>query len=219
MTARAQIIPSNASFGFIFQMVANGGGTGTNPKTYSVTTFGNNDLLGATNDNAPGVTLGWASDPGDSSDPANRVPPTGRQYDAQVSPNNIRLSQVSLVSLRMTHGIRSIVQQAYLPSSFAYQRDVQAGIGPPVDNDAIIGDFSGCRRITVQLIDEVIPDPPPGGQLSIVVNGIVLSRVQAAGAAPMPQLHTFHLNNLGAIQVVNLSAGIVTIGVHVETNL
>lgn len=216
MQPRTKIIPANSSFGFIFRMVANGGGTGLSPKTYSVlgAAFATNQfLLGATDDNVAGVTLGWPSDPGDSPDPANRVPPTGRVYDADVSPNNIRLSQVSLQSLRMTHGIRAVPSQPYLPSSFAYQRDVTAAAA----ND-IIGDFSGCKRVTVQLIADAAGPPPPLGS-GIVANGLFMSLAQPVTTAPAPTLHTFHLSNLGDIQVVNLSAGIVTIGVHVETDL
>lgn len=216
--ARTKLVPSNSSFGFVFAMVANGGGSGSNPKTYSIlgAAFATNQfLLGSTSDNAAGVSLGWSSDPGDSPDPITRAAPITRQYDANVSPNNIRLSQVSIQSLRMTHGIsypRGVTPQPYLPTGFAFERTTS---GAPAA-DAIVGDFSGCRRITVQLINDAGGGPPAIGLLA---NGIALGLGQAAARGPLPNMHVFHETNLGAIQVVNLSSGIITVGVHVETDL
>lgn len=214
MKNRAKIVPANASFGFVFQMVANGGGGGTNPKTYGILSAANQLLLGSTDDNAAPVSLGWPSDPGDSTDPANRVPPGGRAYVANFSPNNIRLSQVSLQSLRMSHGIRSEATRAYLPSSSFFNRN---NAGAPAA-DVIVGDFSGCKRIAVQLINDAAGPPPPAGS-GVVVNGLFLSLAQPVTTAPQPTLHVFHETNLGSIQVVNLSAAVVTVGVHVETDL
>lgn len=211
MQPRAKIVPSNASFGFIFQMVPNGAGGGVNPKTYGVLSPANQLLLGATDDNVAGVSLGWPSDPGDSPDPANRVPPFGRVYVADYSPNNIRLSQVSLQSLRMTHGIRSEPSRPNLPSSSYFERSVAAAAV-----DDIIGDFSGCRRITVQLLHDAA-EPP--ASIGLLVNGMAMGLSLPVATAPLINAHTFHLTNLGEVQVVNLSSGIVTVGVHVETDL
>lgn len=218
-------VPRNATFGFSFLIEANGGGTGTNPKTYGIDNPANQFLLGATSDNAPGVTLGWPSDPGDSPDPANRVAPLSRQYDAGVSPNNIRLSQVSLQSITASYGIRSEPSRPNLPTSFFWQRSLN---GLPGAADDIVGDLSGIRRLVVTLnhprqdalLEAVIGGLPQFGR--ILVNGSILLN------ETMPQVE-LEVSNLGLVTVVNLSTGFdgegmivpirAVVGVHVEANL
>lgn len=217
--SKVRPIPGNSSFGFIFQMVPNGGGGGASPKTYSVTDPANQFLEGFTDDNAAPVSRGWPSDPGDSTDPVNRTPPASRAYIANQSPNNIRLSQVSLVSIRYSHGIWREKNRQYLPTSTFFDRDLS---GAPANNE-IIGDLSGCRRITVTLIDDATAGNIPPF-VSLIANGIGLGlgtfrNAEGLGRGQMPVLHTFHLNNLGAVQVTNLSAAVITVGVHVELSL
>lgn len=201
-----KVIPGNASFGFTFRIVGNGGGFGTAPKAYDPTIVGNDNLLGFTDDNTAGVTLLWASDPGDNSPPPVGAPGS-RVYDpappfTALSPNNIRLSQVALNSLRASYGIRSTPKAAMLPTSFGFNRSLSLAQAA----DDIVGDIGGIRRITVSLLTPI----PPG--FFVLCNGsIPLNDF-------MPSF-TFHLNNLGAVTVVNQTGAPAIIGVHCEINL
>lgn len=225
-TVRPAEQAKNACFGFSFLLAANGAGPGANPKIYSALTPTNQFLLGFTDDAIAGVTLGWESDPGDNIFPPGypsvpAIPPTSRAYPAApgpfFSPNNIRLSQVSLKSLTASYGIRALPGQNSLPTGFAYGRNL-FNLGAQPDN-SIVGDFAGCRRVRVSLIS-------PGAFSAAAHVGFVLLN----GSIPLTRLNPtveLDVNNLGDITVVNMStdgaeqpaAVQAVVGVHVELNM
>lgn len=199
-------VSNGGSFGFCFLLEANGGGTGTNPKDYLIYKPGNFDLKGQTDDNAPGVTPLWPSDPGDFPNQAFVQPPT-RQYDVEVSPNNIRLSQVSIDSLTATHGIRPMPQQFSLPNSFGFSKD------PSVPGNLIVGDLQGISKLTVSILGHEDYGVVFGGAERLLVNNSIVLGPLFAG---LNQSHTFTETNLGQIQVVNLCQTRIVVGVHCE---
>lgn len=202
---------NTGSFGFSFVLEGNGGGTGTNPKTYSIADPNILFLKGVTNDNAPGVSVQWPSDPGDFPNSAFPAPPN-RQYDPEVSPNNIRLSQVSIDSLTATHGIRPSPQQASLPSSYGFTKDPSVPAIPP-----LVGDLQGIRKLTVSLLARRDGAPFLPDDMVLLCNSIMIyGAANIAAPSPGSQKHTFEFTNLGNVQIVNLSAVRLVIGVHCE---
>lgn len=196
------IIICNGSIGFVFLMKAN------RTPTYSIADIANDNLLGTTTDGIAFVSKGWPSDPGDSVFPALTAG-GGRDYAtpgaAEQAPNNIRLSQVPLISVRASHGISRGLGQENLPTSSNFGSNGLNTNNTLAGSFPTIGNLGGFSRITVSIMS-----PVDTGNL------LVNCSVQLNTAK---RFHTFNEANLGLIQVVNLDdSDTVLVGVHCEVS-
>lgn len=199
---RQRLKTPNAVFGFAFVLQANGGGgPGTPfPKTYSIidpTNFNLKGFVDETNNNAPVVA--WPTFPGFNPNPT--IGPFSRVYHSNITPNNVLLSQVSKASLVSTYGMRSKPQESFLPQEFDYGRSPLF-----VNQDEVINNFTGIRRIAITLLS---PTAASGTVAQVLVNVTQM-------ITPLHPRIELDINNLGEVSVVNLSADVVTIGVDCE---
>lgn len=201
---RQRLKTPNAVFGFAFRLQANGGGAPLTlfPKTYVIndpTNFNLKGFVDETNNNAP--IAAWPTFPGFNPNPA--IGPLSRIYHSNITPNNVLLSQVSKASLVSTYGMRSKPQESFLPQEFDYGRSPLF-----VNQDEVINNFTGIRRMAVSLIDGI-------ATAEVLVN--VTQKLTIAH----PRIE-LEVNNLGDVSVVNLTldgnqvSGVVTIGVDCE---
>lgn len=194
------------TFGFSFIMRANGLG-GTFPKTYSIATISNKNLTGLVSEFSPVLFPGWASDPGDNVFPTfsrDYGPANGGVVADGLCPNNVRLSQVPLSSLVASYGIGPGIGQRNLPTSTNYNNP-NFDTTPGAVNT--LGDFGGLKKVILQVENPVVAAP-----LCLVNGGFVL------GLSIGDRIE-IECSNLGAITVVNLNAGNITVGVTAEMNL
>ncbi len=197
---------SAGTLGFSFIMRPNGTG-GTFPKTYAVNAIANRLMAGQVSEfaaNPPFPSL-WPSDPGD-----NVFPITSRDYGVanggvlndNLCPNNIRLSQVPLSSVIASHGIGPGITQRNLPTSTNFGV-VNLDTTPGAQDT--IGNIGGIEKIRVGIVNPTTSN--------VLVNGGQL--LQLLGLV----MQDFRVSNLGNIQIVNLSAFEVTVGVVIQMSL
>jgi len=199
---RHRLKTPNAVFGFAFRLQSNGGGAPNTPfpKIYSITDPTNFNLKGfvdETNNNPP--VVGWPTFPGFN--PNSTIGPFSRVYHSNITPNNVLLSQVSKASLVSTYGMRSKPQESFLPQEFDYGRFPLF-----VNQNEVINNFTGIRRIAISLLSPTAAD---GTVAQVLVNVTQM-------ITPLHPRIELDINNLGEVSVVNLSADVVTIGVDCE---
>lgn len=200
-----EIVPAG-TFGFSFIMRANGLG-GTFPKTYSIAAIGNKNLTGLVSEFSPVLFPFWPSDPGDNVFPTfsrDYGPANGGVVADGLCPNNVRLSQVPLSSLVASYGIGPGIGQRNLPTSTNYNNP-NFDTTPGAVNT--LGNFGGLKKVILQVENPVVAAP-----LCLVNGGFVL------GLSIGDRIE-IECSNLGAITVVNLNAGNITVGVTAEMNL
>ena len=206
MSSPVKRVISAGIIGFSFIMRPNGTG-GTNPKTYAANAIANRLMSGQVSEFAvnPANPSGWASDPGDNVFPTGSRdygPANGGVLADNLCPNNIRLTQIPLSSVIASMGIAPGIGQRNLPTSSNFGV-VNLDTTPGAQNT--IGNIGGIEHIRVGIVSPTSANIlVNGGQLLALLNLLT---------------QDFRVSNLGNIQIVNLSAFEVTVGVVIQMSL